>query len=72
MTESIKFELVPGNDVYLDKKQFKWKLLHFNEGYIFFDVKFKYPKYISVNGLDTLKISFQNAESFMSPQEDRL
>ena len=72
LTESIKFELVPGNDSYLDKKQFEWKLIIYDDQKIGFDIKFKYPKYISVNGLDTLKISFQNAESFMSPQENGL
>ena len=63
---------MPGNDLYLDKKEYEWKLNLYNDNEISFDVKFKYPKYISVNGLDTLKISFLNAKSFMSPQEDGL
>ena len=30
------------------------------------------PKYISVNGIDTLKISFYNTTSFMKPKNEEL
>ena len=51
----------------MHKKTFKWKLLVYNDNSIAFDIKFDNPKYISNDGIDTMKISFQHTNDFMMP-----
>ena len=67
ISESIKAELVPANDIYLDKKGFTWELSSFDEGGLSFSFNFDHPKYISVGGTDTMKMTFNNSNAFMSP-----
>ena len=57
---SIKAELVPANDLYLDKKGFSWKLDHYSTWSLSFHFEFEHPKFISVGGIDTMRITFSN------------
>ena len=56
LTNSITVELISGNDLYLDKKGFKWEIKKYDETGISLKVKFDHPKYISVGDPDTLHI----------------
>ena len=65
LTNSITFTLVPGDDSYLDKKEFTWELVLFESNKIGFKITFKHPEYISVGKPDTMKIVFTNADKFL-------
>ena len=67
LNESIKFELVPATDYYLEKKAFEWSLARIDENGLDFKVKFDHPEYISFGGIDTLKVMINNAEEFLQP-----
>lgn len=67
ISQSIVAELVPANDLYLDKKGFSWELIGYTENSLAFNFNFDHPKYISVGGTDTMKITFSNSEAYMSP-----
>ena len=64
-----KLVLAPANDLYQDKKKFKWELSAYDEGSMSISVVFENPKYISFGGLDTLKIIFAEDPVFFTPQE---
>ena len=70
LSESVKFELIPGDDLYIDKKNFTWVLSLLNENEIGFNLRFENPMYISSNALDTLKISLKNTENFLAPLDE--
>ena len=70
LSNSVKFEFVPANDWYQDKKGFKWEVGSYNEAGVGFSIKFDHPKYISVGGTDTMKISFFNTAKYLSPSEE--
>ena len=72
LAESIKFELVPGNDMYLDKKTFTWQLKKYTENGMDFKIHFAHPSHISVGDPDTMKITFHNCATYMTPQDERL
>ena len=72
MTNSIKMDLVPANDMHLSEKTFTWRLLRYDEDEIGIKVDFDYPIYISVGGIDTLKIQFYNNEKYLNPQNEEL
>ena len=72
LKESIQFELVPGTDYYIDKKAFKWSLTQIDENGLDFKVKFDHPEYISFGGIDTLKVTINNSEEFLQPQNQAL
>ena len=67
ISQSITAELVPANDLYLDKKGFTWELTGYSEDSLTFQFNFDHPKYISVGGTDTMKITFKNTEAYMKP-----
>ena len=67
---SVKFEFVPANDWYLDKKGFKWEVGRYNEDGLGFKVTFEHPKFISVGGTDTMKVQFFNSEKYLMPTSD--
>ena len=56
---------MPFDDLYLDKKQFTWKLIVYDDSQIGFGVDFKNPKYISASGIDTMKITLKKASDFL-------
>ena len=56
ISSSIKVELIPANDMFLDKKGFKWAIKRYDEDGMAFMVTFDHPYYISVGGTDTLKM----------------
>ena len=72
LTQSIRMELVPGSDLYLDKKGFSWELTGQNEYGFSFSVRFENPKYISVGSFDSIKIQFFNTEEYLQPQSGDL
>ena len=56
ISSSIKVELIPANDLYLDKKAFKWSIKRYDEDGMALMVTFDHPHYISVGGTDILKM----------------
>ena len=71
LTKSITVTLIPGNDVYYDKKKFTWTLSKYDESGLSLDLRFENPLYISVFGIDTLKIKFRNANEFFSSNDSK-
>ena len=67
MTNSVKIDLVPANDMHVEKKTFTWKLLRYDENGIGLKVNFDNPIYLSVGGIDTLKIQFFNTDKYLKP-----
>ena len=67
MTNSVKIDLVPANDMHVEKKTFTWKLLSYDENGIGLKVNFDNPIYLSVGGIDTLKIQFFNTDKYLKP-----
>ena len=67
LSESIKAELVPGIDNYLDKKGFSWEVVSYNDIKIGLKFTYDHPEYISVGKPDTMKISFYNTEAWVVP-----
>ena len=67
LTKSIKVELVPGNELYLDKKGFTWRLVKYSESNMGIQIYFENPEYISFGKVDTLKITFSNSAKFLRP-----
>ena len=68
LTDSLKLQLIPGNDMYTDKKGFKWQLKSYSEKSMDYKVTFEHPNYISVGDPDTLKVVFNNTSSYLAPQ----
>lgn len=62
-------ELVPGNDLYPDKKGFTWELSKYDETGMGFKITFEHPKYISIETPDTLKITFEHTDAYLMPQD---
>ena len=48
LSESVNVELVPGDDNYLDKKTFTWRLYAYDGTKVGFTFDFDHPEYISV------------------------
>mgnify|MGYP000344822846 FL=1 len=69
LSGSIKTQLIPGTDNYLDKKTYQWSVESF--GGSKFQLKFKYdfPEYISVGQPDTMKITFNHSDTWIVPQD---
>ena len=65
ISSSVKFEFVPANDWYPDKKGFRWEVGKYDESGLGFIITFDDPMYISVGGIDTMKISFYNTEKYL-------
>ena len=72
LSKSVMFELIPADEINVERKTFDWHLVKYDENRISFKVNFHHPKFISVNGLDTLKITFSNAQEYLLPQNDQL
>ena len=70
VTESIKAELVPGTENNLDKKEFTWKLVKYSKSEVQLQFNFKFPEFISVDKVDTMKITFNNADNWVSPTDE--
>ena len=70
LSGSIKVQLIPHTDVDVDKKGFSWKLAKYDEGQIGIAVKWQNPAYVSVGGIDKLKITFNNTKTFIKPKSD--
>ena len=68
LSNSIATELIPGDDNYLDKKSFVWSLFVFDENMLGIEFKFDYPEYISVDQLDSMKITYFQTDTWISPQ----
>jgi len=56
VSRSIKCTLVPGNDLYSEKKGFKWEFFVYEETKLGIRFKFDFPGYISVGDTDTMKV----------------
>ena len=72
LTGSVKIELIPANDLNLDKKKFKWYLKMYSETGLSLQLEFENPSYISFGGTDTLKITFQNTKEYLTPRNETL
>ena len=53
--------------MYLDKKGFQWQLKEYNQESLSLKFKFDHPKYISVFGIDVMKVVFKNTEELFAP-----
>ena len=71
LNKSIQVTLVPANDMYLDKKGFKWQLNEYNQDSLALKLKSDHPKYISVFGIDVLKVTFTKTDEFLAPLDER-
>lgn len=71
LSESLLVELVPGDDNYLDKKTFTWKLYEYDGTKVGFTFDFDHPEYVSVGALDTMKITFFNTDIWLSPFDEQ-
>lgn len=72
LSKSIEVELVPGSDNYLDMKGFTWQLASYKETSISLKFTFEHPEYISVGKPDTIKVTYSNAEAWISPQDPNI
>ena len=63
---------MPGDDYYLEMKQFQWDLVYYDEFRLKFRITFDNPAYISVEEIDTIKITITKSETFLSPVDDGL
>ena len=48
--------LVPGDDLYLDKKGFSWELILYESNKVGIKFLFEHPEYISVGSTDSMKV----------------
>lgn len=72
LSKSLSVELVPGDDNYLDKKNFTWSLSVYDETTVGLKFDFDFPAFISAGGkLDTMKITFFNTKVWISPIDER-
>ena len=62
-------ELVPGNLINLELKDFDWYLVEFAQGVLNIQIRFADPTVISYDQHDTLMITFQNTQTFLQPAE---
>ena len=67
---SIKASIIPSSETDIDKKEFQWQLIDYHDYGLKLRFKFKYPNYISVGGIDTLHLTFQNAELYAAPKQN--
>ena len=56
--------------MYLDKKDFQWQLKEYNQKSLSLKFKFDHPKYISVFGIDVMKVVFMNTEELFAPLDE--
>ena len=70
LTGSIQVELIPGNDLYIDKKGYSWEIVRYDEKGIEFKFKFEHPKYISVEDPDTMLVRFYNTADYLMPVDE--
>lgn len=63
-------ELIPGNEDNLDKKQFTWKLLNFDQKNMEIKIDFENPEYISFEDKDLMQISFFNTIAWLRSEEE--
>ena len=64
-SKSIITELVPGTENYLDKKNYTWKVVEYKSNKIRIAFKFDHPEFISVEELDTMKVTFNNTDAWL-------
>ena len=69
MTSSIKMELIPGMDTYLDKKSFRWDLIDFGTEELAIGITFDHPEFISCDKIDSMKIIFSNNDLYIVPTD---
>ena len=55
-----------------NKKDFKWKLISYGKNSMTYSFAFEHPKYISVGGVDIMKMSFTNTKDYMAPESESL
>ena len=61
----IKMELIPATGQDLDKKKFEWTLTKFDQENLEIKLTFENPKYISIDGSDSVKITFDKTNYFL-------
>lgn len=60
LSGSIKTELIPSSENYLDKKTYSWEIVAFKETSIEMKFTYDHPEYISFGSPDTMKITYSN------------
>ena len=68
-SESIKFELIVGEPLYLDKKSFKWSISEYTSDRISFKFTFEHPEYISSGTTDSMMLTIANTDVWMKPTD---
>ena len=66
-SKSIITELVPGTENNLDKKKYEWKVVEYESKKVRIAFTFENPEFISVEEFDTMKVTFNNTESWLEP-----
>ena len=69
ITGSIQASIIPSSDTDIDKKEFQWHLLDYHDYGFKLRFEFKHPNHISVGGIDTLHLTFQNTELYAAPKQ---
>ena len=64
--------LIPANELYWEKKGFTWSLTNYNDDVMGLKVNFENPKYISIGGTDTLKVTLSNTKKYLQPENSDL
>jgi len=67
LSGSVKILLIPANELHLEKKHFDWRVTQYDEASITLQFDFENPEYVSVNEIDSLKISFFNTHISLAP-----
>ena len=70
ISNSITLELIPGNLINVELKQYDWKLISFSETKLDIKIVFDNPTVISFDTPDTVLITYMNTHTFMKPSRD--
>lgn len=73
MTNSVKISFIPWNTEHLEMKKFTWNLMTIDESGLGFKFDFENPTYVSMGeGSDKMKITFQNTQFYLIPEDESL
>ena len=70
ISNSITLELIPGNLMNVELKQYDWKLITFSETNLDIKIVFDNPTVISFDTPDNILITFMNTHTYMKPSRD--
>ena len=72
LSGSIKIELIPGSENYIEKKQFSWEIIKHGENQIEIQFKYENPVFISAGVIDSMKITYENTGAWVIPEQSTM